>query len=429
MFKRLLTFAKDPTSINILINSLGNYFNIGFVVIIFFIMVQKLTPVEYGVYSVLFGLSYLLAQILEFGTTATIYSSVPALYQTNERKLYQFIKSTLFYQTLFSVIIVGVLIVLFPWLDTVFFKTGSDPWVLVLTSGTIIMFVWQNFLTNILFAAKRFARANIYLNLANVVKVVVIATLAYTHTLTIPTVIIAYGYVGPIVFFLLFLAKNYERLPSFSAAAIRKDELKFGYTMTYFVASQFYNMGIRMDLFLLSYFMLGAQIGYYASAQKIILSIIATIVSISQVLSPQFATVHTKKEVWSSIKKGFMYMAFPASIFVALFFTPRFVFDLLFPESYAPVIDAAHALALPFVLNAFGTVLMLFLLYTVKKPIYILWSNIAFFIIVTAGSYALIPHMGMLGPPIAIAGAFLAADAILLVASIKEYRSLPNVHT
>ena len=38
-------------------------------------------------------------------------------------------------------------------------------------------------------------------------------------------------------------------------AKIAKEEFRFNYTFTYFIASQFYNLGMRMDLFLLSYFL------------------------------------------------------------------------------------------------------------------------------------------------------------------------------
>ena len=35
---------------------------------------------------------------------------------------------------------------------------------------------------------------------------------------------------------------------------VSREEFRFEYTITYFVASQFFNLGLRMDLFLLSYF-------------------------------------------------------------------------------------------------------------------------------------------------------------------------------
>ena len=429
MLKRLVNFAKEPTSINILINSIGNYLNVGFIAFFALILVRTMPPAEYGVLTVLLGIAYVLANIMEFGTTATIYSAVPGLYAHDDKRLYTFIKSTFFYQTLFSAIIIIVLTFTFPYLDKIFFKTGAPPITLYLTAFSVLFYVWQNFLTNILLAANKFFRSNLYLNTANVVKTLLIVGLAYFGTITISNVIIIFGMVGPLVYFLMLLAKNRKLIPKLEVAKIDKKEFQFSYTMMYFAASQFYNMGIRMDLFLLSFFGLRDEVGYYGLSQKIILSIIATIVSISQVLSPQFATVENKAQLKKMLKKGMLYMMIPAGIFIALFLTPQAVFDLVFTAEYGPAAGAAHALALPFVLNAFGTVFMIFILYTVKKPVYILWSNIALFIIITVGSYILIPTKGMFGPPIAIAAAFVVANAILLYASVKEYRSLPNIRT
>lgn len=429
MFKRIVSFAKEPTSINILINSIGNYLNVGFIAFFALILVRTMPPAQYGALTVLLGVAYVLANIMEFGTTATIYSTVPGLYADGDKRLYTFIKSTFFYQTLFSGVIIIALIFSFPYLDKVFFKTGAPHLTLYLAAFSVLFYVWQNFLTNILLAANKFFRSNLYLNTANVVKTILIVALAYFGTLTISSVIVIFGMVGPLVYFLMLLAKNKQLIPKLEMAKIDKNEFQFSYTMMYFAASQFYNMGIRMDLFLLSFFGLRDEVGYYGLSQKIILSIIATIVSISQVLSPQFATVENKAQLKKMIKKGMLYMMIPAGIFLALFLTPRWVFDLVFTKEYTLATDSSHALALPYILNAFGTVFMIFILYTIKKPVYILWANISLFLIITIGSYMLIPSKGMFGPPIAIAVAFVVANGILLIASVKEYRSLPNAQT
>ena len=365
-----------------------------------------------------------MSNILEFGTTASIYSTVPALFQDDDDRLYSFIKSTLFYQTTLSVIVIGSLIISFPYLDKIFFKTGVAPWILTMTAFTIILFVWQNFLTNVLFAAKRFFHANVYLNTSNLVKAIILAILMLTDNITVASVIMTYGLIGPVVFFLMVLFKNYDRIAPIKRANFNRSEIKVNYTLTYFAASQFYNVGLRMDLFLLSFFGLREQVGYYASAQKIILSIIATIVSISQVLSPQFAAAKSRLEINKLLKKGFTYMLIPIGIFIALILTPNSFFKFIFTDNFDEAIIITKILAIPFMLSAGGTVIMLFLLYTVKKPIYILISNIAFFIIVSGGSFLLIPEKGMLGPPIAIFFAFVVAILIQVVAFVKEQKEI-----
>ena len=425
MIDRFIRFIKDPMSKNIIINTSGNYLNVVFTAFFALILFRSMTPIEYGMFSVLIGLAYVMSNILEFGTTASIYSTVPALFQDDDDRLYSFIKSTLFYQTTLSVIVIGSLIISFPYLDKMFFKTGVAPWILTMTAFTIILFVWQNFLTNVLFAAKRFFHANVYLNTSNLVKAIILAILMLTDNITVASVIMTYGLIGPVVFFLMVLFKNYERIAPIKRANFNRSEIKVNYTLTYFAASQFYNVGLRMDLFLLSFFGLREQVGYYASAQKIILSIIATIVSISQVLSPQFAAAKSRLEINKLLKKGFTYMLIPIGIFIALILTPNSFFKFIFTDNFDEAIIITKILAIPFMLSAGGTVIMLFLLYTVKKPIYILISNIAFFIIVSGGSFLLIPEKGMLGPPIAIFFAFVVAILIQVVAFVKEQKEIP----
>jgi O-antigen/teichoic acid export membrane protein len=384
-----------------------------------------MSPSQYGVLSVLLGIAYVLANVLDFGTTATIYSYVPDMYAEKDSRLYQFIKSTFFFQSLFSMIVIVTLFFTFPYLDQVFFKTHVEPYVLHLTTFSVLLFIWQNFFTNILFAAKKFMKANIYNNAANVVKTALILLLAYTGYISVGIIIFVFGVVGPMVFFIFLLFSQHAKLPELYRAEIKKEEFRFSYTLTYFLSSQFYNLGLRMDLFLMSYFGLKAELGYYGLAQKIILTIITSIISITQVLSPRFATIHAKHEVKKQLITATYYLLLPTGIFIALYFTPKFIFQLVFTENFAETYAATRALALPFILNAIGSAPLLFLLYTIKKPSYILVSNLLFFLIITVGSYYLIPTKGMFGPPIAIFWAFILATLIQVVAAYREYQKLP----
>ncbi|CAN5187064.1 hypothetical protein BH09PAT2_BH09PAT2_02210 [soil metagenome] len=426
MLQRLRSFISDPTSGNIIINTIGTFINVFFVAI-FAVILFRLMPIsQYGALSVLLGIAYVLANVLEFGTTATIYSYVPGMHTAKDPKLYRFIKSTFYYQSIFSAVIIVLLFILFPYLDKVFFKTNSHIITLYLTALSSLFFIWQNFFTNILFAAKKFYIANLYVNIANIFKTVLIGILALTGYLSVGVVILVFGIIGPAVFFLLIFLKNRKLVPLFYKAAIVREDFKFNYTMTYFIASQFYNLGTRMDLFLLSYFALKFDVGYYGLSQKIILSIIATIVSITQVLSPRFATINTKKEALKEFKTSILYMLIPSAIFVALYFTPTIIFKLAFSNKAVPIVSINKSLAIAYFLNALGSIPLLFLLYTAKKPIYILYSNIAFFIIVSIGSYWLIPQKGVHGPPLAILAAFIVATAWQTIAMIYEYRKLKD---
>ena len=424
MIPRLFNFIKRPTSKNVIINTFGNYLNVFFTALFALILVRILTPAQYGVLSVLLGIAYVLANILDFGTTATIYSYLPAMYEKKSDSIYSFIKSTFFYQSVFSFIVIAILLIFFPYLDKYFFKTGAPLWELWLTSFSVLFLIWQNFIQNILFATKKFMMTNIYLNLSNIIKTAIIFVMILTKSITVGSVIFIFGIVGPIIFFIFLFFEKRHRVSILIKSVIDRKEVRFEYTLTYFIASQFFNLGLRMDLFLLSYFRSKTEVGYYGLSQKITLTIITTVISITQVLSPSFARITKKTEALSQLKTGFMYLLLPAVLFIALFFTPKEVYDLVFTENFVQTASITKALSLPFILYALGSLPMLFLLYTVKKPGYILISNILFFIILTLGCYILIPTMGVFGPPYAITAALVVAIAIQIGASIKEFKKM-----
>lgn len=427
MIKKLGNFLKKPTSRDVAINTFGNYLNIFFTAFFALILVRILNPPQYGVLSVLLGIAYVLANILDFGTTATIYSTVPVMIEGEKKErgnIYRFIKSTFFYQTLFSSVVIISLFLTFPYLDKVFFKTGAPAWELYLTTFSVLFFIWQNFALNILLAAKKFFKANLYLNLANILKTLVIFFLMAAKMITVGSVIFVFGILGPVIFFLLLFLEKKDLIFILLKSEVTKEEFRFGYTLTYFIASQFLNLGLRMDLFLLSYFLSKEEVGYYGLSQKIILTVLTTIVSITQVLSPAFSKIKKKEEVAAQVKAGIFYLLLPVGLFFLLMILPNFVFEIFFTENFSKTAAITRALSPAFILYTLGALPTLFLLYTVKKPVYILATNILFFVIVTAGSYFLIPSFGVFGPPWALFIGFFLMVITLTLISLYQYKKM-----
>jgi len=427
MIQRISNFIKKPTSKNIVINTIGNYLNVVFIAFFAFLLVRILAPSQYGVLSVLLGIAYVLANILDFGTTASIYSYLPVMIEKKHRNIYIFLKTILFYQTIFSLIIICLLFIFFPYLDKIFFKTGAPWWELYVTTFSVLFLVWQNYAINALFAAKRFLKANIFLNLSNLIKTIIIFILIPLHLITVGSIIFVFGIIGPIVFFILLFFEKKHIVFNILKASVKKEEFRFGYTITFFIASQFFNLAQRMDLFLLSYFLSKSpEVGYYGLAQKIILTVIASIASITQVLSPRFSKIFTKEEVKREFKTGIVYLLIPTAFFIALFFTPNVIFYIFFTEKFSQTAIITKTLTWPYIIYTFLNLPVLFLLYTVKKPAYILIANLAIFIVITFGCYYLIPKMKVAGPPYALALSFFIGFIILSLTSYFEYRKLPD---
>lgn len=427
MIQRLFNFVRKPTSKNIFINTIGNYLNVIFIAFFAFLLVRILAPSQFGVLSVLLGIAYVLANILDFGTTASIYSYLPAMIENKHKNTYVFLKTVFFYQTGFSLVVIALLFVFFPFLDKVFFKTGAPWWELYVTTFSVLFFVWQNYVINSLFAAKKFFKANIYLNLSNLIKTIIILALIPLKLITVGSIIFVFGIIGPIVFFILIFFEKKHIILNILKAPVMKEEFRFGYTITFFIASQFFNLAQRMDLFLLSYFLSKTpEVGYYGLAQKIILTVIASIASITQVLSPKFSKITTKEEVRREFRTGIVYLLIPTAFFIALFFTPNVVFYIFFTEKFAQTAIITKTLTWPYIIYTFLNLPFLFLLYTVKKPTYILISNLVIFIIITVGCYYLIPTLRAVGPPYALSLAFFVGLIILSATSYFEYKKLPD---
>ncbi len=427
MLERILNFIKKPTSRDVVINTIGNYLNVVFIAFFAFLLVRIMQPSEYGVLSVLLGIAYVLANILDFGTTASIYSYLPVMIEKKQKNIYVFLKTIFFYQTSFSLIIIALLFIFFPYLDKVFFKTGAPWWELYVTTFSVLFLVWQNYAINALFAAKRFLKANVFLNLSNLLKTIIIFIMIPLHLITVGSIIFVFGIIGPIVFFILLFFEKKHVVFSILKAQVKKEEFRFGYTITFFIASQFFNIAQRMDLFLLSYFLSKSpEVGYYGLAQKIILTVIASIASITQVLSPRFSKITTQEEVRREFRTGLVYLLIPTVFFIALYFTPNVIFYLFFTEKFAQTALITKSLTWPYIIYTFLNLPVLFLLYTVKKPAYILIANLAIFVIVSFGCYYLIPTIRLAGPPYALALSFFIGLIVLGVTSFIEYRKLPS---
>ncbi len=424
MIAKLSSFLKRPTSTAVIINTVGNYLNVFFSAFFIYLLAHIISKSEYGVLSVLFGITFVLANLLDFGTTATLYSYLPALLEQKSENAYRLIKSTFFYQTLFSSILIGFLIIIFPWVDIVFFKTKAPVSTLYVTAISVLFFIWQNFLANCLYVTKRVLQVNIYGLVANIIKTLIVVILALTHTITVGLIIFAFGIVGPTIFFIMVYASKKNHMAAIMRAPIERSDFKLSYTLTYFIASQFFNLGLRMDLFLLSYFV-SPDLSDYGAAQKIILTIITTIVSITQVISPAFAKIRTKKDLWHTMKPALLYMIVPTAIFIALFFTPGWIFEWYFTKEFGHTATIAHQLALVYLPYSFISIFHLFLLYSVKKPYDILIGNVAIFFIVSAGCYLFIPMYGALAAVYSLAVAFVVASILLVFFSISEYKKLP----
>lgn len=431
--KKILSFAEktiqSKTGKNILINTIGNYMNIGFALFFVLLLTRILGRVEYGTMTVLLNISYVLANVMEFGTTSTIYSYLPDLYYDKSRRveLMSFVKTVFFYQSYVSIAAIILLIAIFPALDEHFFKTGSPMIILFWTAISVLGFVWQNTILNMFFSVKQFFEANLWLNIANVVKTLIILALLPFGFVGPGTVIFVFGVVGPALFLLIAFYQHPEIIKELLfRTKTSRNHFKVRYTMTNFLSAQFVNLAMRMDLFILSYFKLQNAVADYGLAQKVILTIISTVVSITQVLSPKYAMIKTKLEAMKELKHSLLFLALPTLMFIGLMILPDWFYFTLFTDKFSDMPTFTRLLGGAYVLFCIGQIFNLFHLYTFKKPQVLLYSNILFMVIVSGGCLLFMKEYGAIVGPIMLSIAFFVSMVIQGISTKRNLDLLPR---
>src|SRR3989338_8781146 len=401
---RLSNFLRHATTKDVVINTGGNYFNFLFAGIYTLLFVRVFTPIEFGVLSVLLVLSYLLANVLSFGMHAAIYAHIPELLP-DKKKAIEFAKTNFLLLTCLSFSSLIVLYLFVDIIDTNILKLGAPKHLYALAFLGSAFYIWQNYVSDIL-------------------KVIVLVVLFGLGKLTIGATLFVLGILGPSIVFLMVLFERKWIITSLVTTRIDSRNIKVGYTLTYFIATQLFSLATRVDLFMVSYFLSSIEVGYYSLSQRIILAVVTSADSITQVLSPQFAIAKTKKEVIALFKRSFTYMLLPAGMFIVGIFLPEFIYDLVFTPNFSASTPITKLLSFAYIPFGFIAAALLFFLYTIKKPVHLLVVNALLLVIFFIGNYVLIPIYGLFTPPLVALTAFVVVSLYIAVFISLELKKL-----
>ncbi len=421
--KIVARFLGAQTNRHVIINILGNTLNVFFVALYVFLLARILSKEDYGVLTVLLNITYVLANILELGTNATIFAHIPSYLARNREQIHRFIKSIFIYQTVLGTVLIATIGVSLPHADAHFLHTNTATINLFLAAGISIFLIWQNFVMNCMFAAKKVLHANIFLNVANMVRTLTIFLIWWMDIINITYILMAFGLSGPITFFLLVFRYNTNTVTQFMHASFKRADIQLKYMGTYFFGWQFFNLGVRTDTFVMSHLTSKSLLGEYGVAQKIVLTLMSLIISVTQILSPRFAHVTNRTQARKEIRHAYAYLLLPIAGFALLWIVPDWVYIAFFTEKYRNVAHVARLLSIPYIIFTLGQPAFLFLLYTKRKPMYLLVAYALFLGIVGIGSYLLIPMHALQGPVYALITGFTISTSILILGAWREYRT------
>ena len=423
--KALARVKELPHTRNVLINTIGNYMGFAFAGFYILFFVRVFDPVQFGILTVLQAFSYLLANVLSFGMPAAIYAYVPE-HIHNRKKTFEFISSNFVFLTLMSGVSLIIIYMFVGDIDRAFFKTGAPDYMYMYALIGTQFFIWQNFIRDVLNAAGKFLHVNIAINISNALKVLILMWLAIKGILGITQVLIVLGIIGPsIVFAYVLLRRRWVIKALFSSKKSRSD-IQLGYTFMFFAATQVFQLATRADLFLVSYFLTRPEVGFYGLSQRIILAVITSSDSITQVMSPQFARLKTQRGVRKMLKHSFAYMLIPSAMFIGGIVLPGFVYDFVFGIEYTSSTLLTKVLSIAYLPYSFLAAALLFFLYTIKKPVYLLISNVMFLVIIVVSNLILIPQFRLFGPSVSYFLAFAIISMYIGYMFIREVKHLPE---
>lgn len=406
---------------DIIINAGGAYLNIGFATFYTIFLARTFDRVEFGVLSVLLVFSYVLANIFNFGMPAAIYAHIPKIAH-DHTKAVQFLKSNVILLIILAILSLGVIFLISPYLDAHIFKLNAPLLYYGLALMGTFFYIIQNFVRDSINAVGDFLHINIAQNISNAVKTALLIVASLNHSLTIENALFIMGIIGPAIVFAIVLFERRWIVRSFINSEITRSAIKLGYTTQYFIASQLFALASRIDLFMVAYFLMPGDKGDYALAQRVVLAIVTTTDSISQVLSPQFAKVHSRHEILTLFKKSFIFVLLPTALFVAAMVVPTFLYSLFFTDKFILSFPITRLLSFAYIPYNFAAILLLYFLYTIKKPIHVIYSNFILVVILIIGDYVLIPRLGLYGPPIASFIAFMTVLVYLSVVCMHYFK-------
>lgn len=422
---KIRSFFKERTFLDVVVNTGGNYLNVAFVAVYTFILFRSFTPNEYGIFGILFSIVFVLANILDFGLAASIYSYVPPLI-SKRPKLYIFLKSNFLLQVGASITILIICMLSISYIDAILIKRNLPFIYYFWTFIATALLIWQSFVLNTLFATKRFFHGNVLLLLSNISRLFIFFAIVLFHKIDVVNVIISLGVIQPITFLILCFFYRPYFLTQTIKAPIQRSAIKLKYSLAYLFGIQFFNLGTRIDLFMLNYFLPLAMVGFYTGAQKVVLVILTAVTSITQVLSPQFSNAKTQTQVKTLMKKSYLFISIAVIAHIMAILIPDKIYILFFTEKFLSTTGITKALSASYILYDLSVIPTLFFLYTIRKPIYMLIMNLIFLILAFICNLIFIQHMSVYGPAIAYAISFGVSGIYGLYYFIKEYNKLPK---
>lgn len=418
LYSKAKSLALTRTAIDTYLLFSGNFLNAGFGFIFTILIARALSVEEFGIFSAVNNLIYILIPLTDLGTTSGLVRFVAELESKNKHKQAEkYIKAALIFKMMmFAVIAVTVVLFSRPFAQRLLATSDHtiSYWTLVIALGMFL----PSFIPLVLQAKKLFLRS-VIVDASYAIGRVALVSIFLIGGLTLNESFSAFALTGLVSLISIIFVYGFSFLRAKPSKKTYKSLLSFsGWLGVNRVIS---SVASRLDVQQLALLSTASAISYYSIAGRLAFFISFLAGSFSAVIAPRLSSFNDRSAEILYIKKSLLALI-PVCLGILLWIVVAEPFVLIFGEQYRPAVNVFRVLALgmiPFILTAPSVAAII---YAIKKPKYIGYFSFVQLTLVVILNSILIPISGPFGPAVTIG--FI--NVLLLIYSwaivIRHYR-------
>ncbi len=408
MRKLFVTLLNSKTSRHTLTALTGNFFTVVLGILFTIFVARFLSPVKFGIYSVITTTAVIIASLADLGTASSLINFLPKS-GTKKNKL---IGLTLLFQLLIAGIVGSSIILLHPfwsrYLPDINFDKG------VIAACLIMAFILNGFSQKVLKAQSHFAAVALIQVLDSLIKLAFVFALYFLfHSLSVIN-ILRFSLIASLLTGILGL---FIGVKEFQFSIDRK-LIKTLFTFAKWGAIiEILTIALsKIDILLVASLSDSYQAGLLAAANRVSLVFNLLFATINSVVAPRFSSFSSVKRLRQYMSKLVILISLINLVLISLFFVSPLIIELIYGPSYSGAVSVFKLIVLSIIPASYAIITSNALIFTFNLPHFVAHAQILQLLLLLSLNLYFIPQFGSLGPAIS---ALLANTFFLVFINIK----------
>lgn len=404
LIKKILTgLAFSKTARNTYLVFFGNGLSAFFAFVFTVTLFRQLSVSDFGYWSAILSFLLLVSDLSDIGIGSSLSAFLPPL-EIDRERLLSFLKTAFYLQSLISILVTVILLMLTPFLSEAIFHGKKFQYLMVITDLGVFSAIIGNFFQYALSARQKFTQVSFLSAFGGLIRLVMLIGLIFiskvsllnTVWLQIWTLIVT-ALVAAV--FLEFSFISRKRIPGDMKKLIK-------FTAFLGASRGLTAVASRLDVLMLISLTNSTEAGIYGTASRVISIYPLLSGSFSTVLAPRLSAIKSPGEL-----KKFMYKVtlgtaglIGSDIFLILIAYP--FMTVLFGMKAAPAVSVFQLLLFSMIFFIGSIPPVSLAIYYLRKPHILTVNSVLQLLIVIFGNLYFIPRYGRLGPAFSLIVAY-----------------------